>query len=115
MKTGPLLALFLALGCVLFVASTAHAQITTADLVGTVRDTTGGVVPGATVTLSNDATGDEPIGHHCRRRDLHLHGAASRGLHDRRRNPGVPKGGTTGSSCKSINAHKSTYSLKSET
>ena len=57
MKTGPSLALFLALGCVLFVASTAHAQITTADLVGTVRDTTGGVVPGATVTLTNDATG----------------------------------------------------------
>ena len=57
MKTGPSLALFLALGCVLLVASTAHAQITTADLVGTVRDTTGGVVPGATVTLTNDATG----------------------------------------------------------
>ena len=35
----------------------AGAQVTTADLVGTIRDTSGAVVPGATVSLTNDATG----------------------------------------------------------
>ena len=35
----------------------ADAQVTTADLVGTIRDTSGAVVPGATVSLTNDATG----------------------------------------------------------
>src|SRR5215212_591391 len=35
----------------------ARAQVTTADLVGTIRDTTHGVMPGVTVSVSNDATG----------------------------------------------------------
>jgi hypothetical protein len=35
-----------------------QAQITTADLVGRVTDTSGGVLPGATVTLTNEGTGD---------------------------------------------------------
>ena len=35
----------------------ASAQITTADLVGTVRDTSGSVVPGVSVTATNEATG----------------------------------------------------------
>src|SRR4026207_2519894 len=33
------------------------AQVTTADLVGTIRDTTRGVMPGATVALTTEATG----------------------------------------------------------
>lgn len=33
------------------------AQVTTADIVGTVTDATGGVIPGATVTVKNLATG----------------------------------------------------------
>src|SRR5436309_6053613 len=52
------LALFLALGSLLFISSaTASAQVTTADLVGTIKDTSGGVVPGVTVSLTNEATG----------------------------------------------------------
>ena len=39
-------------------ASPALAQVTTADLVGRVSDTSGGVLPGATVTLEHDATHD---------------------------------------------------------
>src|SRR5438876_5212121 len=34
----------------------AAAQLTTADIVGSLTDTTGGVVPGATVTITNTAT-----------------------------------------------------------
>src|SRR5215470_17401856 len=37
-------------------ASSASAQFDTASVVGTVRDSSGGVVPGATVTLTNTAT-----------------------------------------------------------
>src|SRR5947209_15670749 len=39
------------------VASRAAAQGTTSRVLGTVTDQTGAVVPGATVTLANDATG----------------------------------------------------------
>ena len=116
MKTGPSLALFLALGCVLFVASAAHAQITTADLVGTVRDTTGGVVPGATVTLTNDATGAS-------RSAITADGGTYifTSLLPGRYTiaveiPGFPKGGThPASNCRSINAHRSTWTSKSGT
>ncbi|MFN0124494.1 MAG: carboxypeptidase regulatory-like domain-containing protein [Blastocatellia bacterium] len=49
-----LLAFGLLFACLSFTAS---AQVTTADLVGTVRDSSGAVVAGAKVTLGNDATG----------------------------------------------------------
>ena len=52
------LSLLLVLGSLLFLSSTtARAQVTTADLVGTIRDSSGGVVPGVTVALTNEATG----------------------------------------------------------
>jgi phosphatidate phosphatase APP1 len=52
------LSLLLAAGLLLALASvTASAQVTTADLVGTVRDNAGAVVPGVRITLTNDATG----------------------------------------------------------
>src|SRR2546423_761613 len=37
---------------------TATAQVTTASLAGTVLDTSGAIVPGANVTLKNEASGD---------------------------------------------------------
>ena len=42
----------------LLLAVPVHAQVTTADLVGRVTDTSGGVLPGATVTLTNEGTRD---------------------------------------------------------
>src|ERR1700736_1170456 len=41
--------------CVGFAASTVYAQ--NAQITGTVKDSTGGVMPGATVTAKNQATG----------------------------------------------------------
>src|SRR5262245_66508250 len=38
-------------------ATAAQAQITTGTIAGTVKDQQGGVIPGATVTLLNDAQG----------------------------------------------------------
>ena len=50
--------LLLALGFLLLLSSAvAHAQVTTADLVGTIKDSSGAVVPGVTVALTNEATG----------------------------------------------------------
>src|SRR5262245_11218263 len=50
--------LFLALGFLLALNSVmTSAQVTTADLVGTIRDNTGAVVRGVKVTLTNEATG----------------------------------------------------------
>ena len=40
----------------LFCVSSAHGQVTTADVVGTVTDASGAVVPGATVTITNTGT-----------------------------------------------------------
>jgi hypothetical protein len=40
-------------------AALAPAQVTTADIVGTVKDASGGVLPGATVTIKNLGTGVE--------------------------------------------------------
>ena len=52
------LSLLLALGVLLLLSpAAAHAQVTTADLVGTIRDTSGAIVPGVTVALTNEATG----------------------------------------------------------
>lgn len=42
----------------LLAAVTAGAQVTTADVIGRVTDASGGALPGATVTLTNPATGD---------------------------------------------------------
>jgi hypothetical protein len=48
----------LAAGVLLLLSSGgAIAQVTTADLVGTIRDSSGAVVPGVKVTLTNQATG----------------------------------------------------------
>src|SRR5438093_2264105 len=48
----------LALGSLLFASpSIPSAQVTTADLVGTIKDTSGAIVPGVTVALTNEATG----------------------------------------------------------
>ena len=41
----------------LLAPAAAAAQVTTADLVGTIRDSSGGVMPGVTVSLTNEATG----------------------------------------------------------
>src|SRR5437660_6204621 len=51
------LRLFLVVLVVLAFAASAGAQFDTASVVGTVRDTSGGVVPDAKVTLTNTATG----------------------------------------------------------
>ena len=45
------------IGSLLLTPTAAHAQVTTADLVGTVRDASGAVVPGVTVSVTNEATG----------------------------------------------------------
>ena len=38
--------------------ASAFAQVTTADVVGTVSDSSGGLLPGVTITARNDATGN---------------------------------------------------------
>ncbi len=59
MKPGPRrLALLMSLAALLsLVPAAAGAQVTTADLVGTIKDSTGGVLPGVTVALTNEDTG----------------------------------------------------------
>lgn len=47
--------------CGWLLATPAVAQVTTADVLGRVTDTSGGALPGATVTISNPATGDERV------------------------------------------------------
>ena len=50
--------LLLALAFLLLLSSAmAHAQVTTADLVGTIKDSSGAVVPGAKVVITNQGTG----------------------------------------------------------
>src|SRR5207244_8642685 len=45
------------LAAVLFLALTCAAQTSTSQISGTVRDSSGAVIPGAAVTLTNEATG----------------------------------------------------------
>ena len=47
----------LAVTAVILCTTSVVAQVTTADLVGRVTDNTGAVLPGATITIKNDATG----------------------------------------------------------
>ena len=56
-KSHRLLVVALAAACLAGAALPSFAQFDTATVVGTVRDNTGGVVPGATVTLTNLETG----------------------------------------------------------
>ncbi|HMF76342.1 MAG TPA: carboxypeptidase regulatory-like domain-containing protein [Bryobacteraceae bacterium] len=55
--TSALFALCIALGSLLIVNTNAFAQATTGDVLGTVTDATGAVVPNATVTIINKGTG----------------------------------------------------------
>ena len=50
----------------------ASAQITTGNITGTVKDAQGGVVPGATVTLIDEARGTK-LAPAIDRRDRHVH------------------------------------------
>ena len=94
MKPGPRrLALLMSLAALLsLVPAAAGAQVTTADLVGTIKDSTGGVLPGVTVTLTNQATGVSRTATTGDRRQLHLHVAAARHLHPHRRGHRLPQG-----------------------
>jgi hypothetical protein len=47
------------LAVVLAVAATARAQTATGQITGTVKDATGAVVPGATVTVTSELTGSK--------------------------------------------------------
>ncbi len=49
--------LVLALFCLIFAGQTAPAQVTTATIIGTVKDTTGAFIPGASITIKNLDTG----------------------------------------------------------
>jgi hypothetical protein len=48
---------FVLLAAMSFGAKVSIAQTSTSEITGTVRDTTGAVIPGATVIAINDATG----------------------------------------------------------
>src|SRR5438874_8618849 len=54
---GMFLRVFLILPVIVAPAVRLYAQVTTATLFGTVRDTTGAVLPGATVVLTHEGTG----------------------------------------------------------
>jgi hypothetical protein len=44
--------------CLLLLATVAQAQVTTADILGRVTDSSGAVLPGASITIVNTATRD---------------------------------------------------------
>src|SRR5688572_6901236 len=50
-------ALLVLLSLLLAASVIVRAQVTTADLVGTIRDSSGAIVPGVSVAITNDATG----------------------------------------------------------
>jgi len=52
-----LILVLLAAGALWLSSTPAIAQVTTADLVGTIKDTSDAIVPGVTVTVTNEATG----------------------------------------------------------
>src|SRR6185312_4631311 len=56
-KAGARLALIVALGCVTLLCVTPLSAQETGEILGTVTDSTGAVVPGANVTLTNIGTG----------------------------------------------------------
>ncbi|PYR23436.1 MAG: hypothetical protein DMF98_18470 [Acidobacteria bacterium] len=56
-SAGSAISALIVVAFLLVTSALASAQVTTADLVGTIKDTSGGVVPGVTVTLTNEATG----------------------------------------------------------
>jgi hypothetical protein len=58
MRSGRLLRCLAAAVVCLPLGAAVHAQVTTADIVGRVTDTTGGVLPGATVTIEHLGTHD---------------------------------------------------------
>ncbi|MCC6165121.1 MAG: TonB-dependent receptor [Acidobacteria bacterium] len=57
MRSRPVIAIMVALFCAWFGAAPAHAQVTTATVYGLVTDNTDAALPGAAVTLTNEATG----------------------------------------------------------
>ena len=73
--------------CSLLLPALAHAQVTTADLVGTVRDTSGAIVPGVTVALTNEATGVSRTVTTGAGGYIHLYFTAAGPLQAHRRNP----------------------------
>src|SRR5437660_7478974 len=54
---GVLPALLVVVGGMVLSAGLLHAQVDTGSIIGTVRDTSGAVVSGAKVTLTNEGTG----------------------------------------------------------
>ena len=58
----------LVLALVVGTTTVAVGQVTSGSINGTVKDATGGVIPGATVTVTNPSTGVARNGHHERHR-----------------------------------------------
>ena len=84
------------LAAVLFMAAASAAQTVTGEIRGTVRDSSGGVLPGVTVTVTNTKTGLTRTETYERHRVLRVPEPADRQLHRHRRAPGLPQGGANG-------------------
>ena len=67
----------------------AQSQAANGSIEGTVSDTSGGVLPGVTVTITNTDNGSERVGRHERRRAVPCAAAAARQLSCRRRAAGI--------------------------
>ena len=85
------------LGALLFLCGLAPApalaQTVTGEIRGTVRDSSGGVLPGVTVTVTNTQTGLNPDRYDERHRHLRVPKPAHRRLHHHRGAAGLPQGG----------------------
>ena len=68
------------------------AQDSRGRVQGTIADSTGGVLPGVTVTLRNDATGPRDRPHQRDQRPLRLRPGRPRHLHDHRPSRGLRDG-----------------------